>query len=111
MVAHEYAHAEAAYRQGDDTAYMLGRLTLNPLPPPGGSHGFSHPLPAGWRLKYRQSYQLGMLPLFLILSLAHALLAPVLSPASALLQLGWSVVGRYALPGGLPASLPRSHPR
>jgi len=31
MVAHEYAHAEAAYRQGDQTAYMLGRLTLNPL--------------------------------------------------------------------------------
>src|SRR5205809_5095549 len=31
MVAHEYAHAEAAYRQGDDTAYMLGRLTLIPL--------------------------------------------------------------------------------
>src|SRR5690349_5408508 len=31
MVAHEYAHAEAAYRQGDPTAYMLGRLTLNPL--------------------------------------------------------------------------------
>ena len=31
VVAHEYAHAEAAYRQGDDTAYALGRLTLNPL--------------------------------------------------------------------------------
>src|SRR6185503_11101562 len=31
MVADEYAHAEAAYRQGDQTAYMLGRLTLNPL--------------------------------------------------------------------------------
>jgi len=31
MVAHEYAHAEAAYRQGDDTAHMLGRLTMNPL--------------------------------------------------------------------------------
>ena len=31
MVAHEYAHAAAAYRQGDDTAYSLGRLTLNPL--------------------------------------------------------------------------------
>src|SRR2546427_10443251 len=31
MVAHECAHAGAAYRQGDDTAYMLGRLTLNPL--------------------------------------------------------------------------------
>ena len=31
IVAHEYAHGEAAYRQGDQTAYMLGRLTLNPL--------------------------------------------------------------------------------
>jgi Zn-dependent protease len=31
IVAHEYDHAEAAYRQGDMTAYMLGRLTLNPL--------------------------------------------------------------------------------
>lgn len=31
IVAHEYAHAEAAYRQGDTTAYMLGRLTLNPI--------------------------------------------------------------------------------
>ena len=31
VVAHEYAHGEAAYRQGDMTAYMLGRLTLNPL--------------------------------------------------------------------------------
>jgi len=32
LVAHEYAHGIAALRQGDDTAYMLGRLTLNPLP-------------------------------------------------------------------------------
>jgi len=32
LVAHEYAHGVAALRQGDDTAYMLGRLTLNPLP-------------------------------------------------------------------------------
>jgi Zn-dependent protease len=32
LVAHEYAHGAAAFRQGDDTAYMLGRLTLNPLP-------------------------------------------------------------------------------
>jgi Zn-dependent protease len=32
VVAHEYAHAWAAYGQGDDTAYALGRLTLNPLP-------------------------------------------------------------------------------
>jgi Zn-dependent protease len=32
MVAHEYAHAAVALRQGDDTAYMLGRVTFNPLP-------------------------------------------------------------------------------
>ena len=32
MVAHEYAHAATALRQGDDTAYMLGRVTLNPVP-------------------------------------------------------------------------------
>lgn len=31
-MAHEYAHGIAAFRQGDDTAYMLGRLTLNPVP-------------------------------------------------------------------------------
>lgn len=31
MVAHEYAHGYAAYRQGDMTAYQLGRLTWNPL--------------------------------------------------------------------------------
>ncbi|HYS61285.1 MAG TPA: site-2 protease family protein [Gemmatimonadales bacterium] len=211
MVAHEYAHAEAAYRQGDSTAYMLGRLTFNPLkhidpfmtvilplltwfmwgfafggakpvpvnprnyrkyvqgdiivslagiavnlilfviftglfatfgtiaealpsfsptleilqrmmawglwlnlvlaffnlipiPPLDGSHVFYHLLPPGWGLKYRQFYQLGMLPLFLILWFAPALLTPFLWPASALLQLGWSVVGRYALPGGLPTS-------
>ncbi len=32
MVAHEYAHGYAALRQGDSTAYSLGRLTWNPLP-------------------------------------------------------------------------------
>jgi Zn-dependent protease len=31
MVAHEYAHAVTALQQGDDTAYMLGRVTLNPV--------------------------------------------------------------------------------
>lgn len=30
MVAHEYAHGYAALRQGDATAYQLGRLTWNP---------------------------------------------------------------------------------
>src|SRR5713226_10391384 len=31
MVAHEFAHGEAAYRQGDNPAVILVRLPLNPL--------------------------------------------------------------------------------
>ena len=32
LTAHEYAHAATALHQGDDTAYLLGRVTLNPVP-------------------------------------------------------------------------------
>ena len=32
VVVHEFAHGWVAQRQGDNTAAMLGRLTLNPLP-------------------------------------------------------------------------------
>jgi Zn-dependent protease len=32
VVVHEYAHGWVALRQGDQTALMLGRLTLNPIP-------------------------------------------------------------------------------
>lgn len=32
VVAHEYAHGYAALKQGDDTALLAGRLTLNPIP-------------------------------------------------------------------------------
>jgi Zn-dependent protease len=31
LVAHEWAHAYAALKQGDTTAYELGRLTFNPI--------------------------------------------------------------------------------
>jgi len=31
VVLHEYAHGYAALKQGDMTAYQLGRLTLNPI--------------------------------------------------------------------------------
>lgn len=31
IILHEFAHGYAAYRFGDDTAYVMGRLTLNPL--------------------------------------------------------------------------------
>ena len=56
IVAHEYAHAEAAYRQGDDTAYMLGRLTLNPI-------------------KHIDPFMTILLPLILVLSHAGFLFA------------------------------------
>lgn len=32
VVLHEYAHGWMARREGDDTAYILGRITLNPIP-------------------------------------------------------------------------------
>lgn len=32
VIIHEYAHGYIAYKQGDDTAYIMGRLTLNPIP-------------------------------------------------------------------------------
>lgn len=31
VVIHEYSHGLAAYYNGDDTAYLMGRLTLNPI--------------------------------------------------------------------------------
>ena len=31
IVLHEFAHGFVAYRMGDDTAYLSGRLTLNPI--------------------------------------------------------------------------------
>jgi len=32
VVFHEFAHGYVAYRRGDDTAYLSGRLSFNPLP-------------------------------------------------------------------------------
>lgn len=32
VVCHEVAHAWVARREGDNTAFMLGRITLNPIP-------------------------------------------------------------------------------
>lgn len=32
VIFHEFAHGYMAYRRGDDTAYLSGRLTFNPLP-------------------------------------------------------------------------------
>jgi len=32
VIIHEVAHAYAAYKRGDDTAKLAGRITLNPIP-------------------------------------------------------------------------------
>ena len=32
MSLHEFMHAWSSYKLGDDTAYQMGRVTLNPLP-------------------------------------------------------------------------------
>ena len=32
IIIHEVSHGVVAYKYGDDTAYLMGRLTLNPLP-------------------------------------------------------------------------------
>ena len=31
IILHEYAHGYIAYKNGDDTAYLMGRLTFNPI--------------------------------------------------------------------------------
>jgi Zn-dependent protease len=208
VVAHEYAHAEAAYRQGDDTAYMLGRLTLNPLkhidpfmsiivpfalwmmgapvfgaakpvpvnprkyrqyrrgdvivslagiavnlalfvvsavcfaivgmlavglpsltpsfeiaqemlrwgmylnlilaffnlipvPPLDGSHVLYQLLPPGLGLQFRQLQRLGFLPILVIAYAFPGVLRLLMWPAYQLLRAGWSVVGGFAISGGM----------
>lgn len=32
VIVHEFAHGYVAYKKGDDTAYLMGRLTFNPIP-------------------------------------------------------------------------------
>ncbi len=31
VIVHEYSHGYVAYKNGDDTAYLMGRLTFNPI--------------------------------------------------------------------------------
>ena len=69
IVVHEVAHGWIAHRLGDSTAYMMGRLTLNPLKhidpigtilvpailiyTTGYAFGWAKPVPINWRnLKY-----------------------------------------------------------
>jgi Zn-dependent protease len=96
VVLHEYAHGWQALREGDDTAYMLGRITLNPIPhiDPFGSIllplmlallnspfmiGWAKPVPVNPR-KYR-NYRSGDIRVSLagiVVNLALAALATIL---------------------------------
>jgi Zn-dependent protease len=112
VVVHEYAHGYAALRQGDDTAYMLGRVSMNPLRhiDPLGSIlvplllwvskagfllGWARPVPVNPR-NYR-NYRRGELIVSLAGIAANLLLALVFTSALVLLIL----LGR-AVPGAGP---------
>jgi Zn-dependent protease len=89
LTVHEFAHAWMALRQGDDTAYMLGRVTLDPrahLDPIGSLLfpiigigmgmpllGWARPVPTNPR-KYR-SYKRGDILVSLAGVMANAILA------------------------------------
>ncbi len=103
LTVHEWAHAYAAYRLGDDTARLQGRLTLNPLahmdfvgtfllPLMGVPFGWAKPVPVN-PLRFRSSVSIrtGMLivaaagPLsnIIIASIAWGLILILRQPAMA----------------------------
>jgi Zn-dependent protease len=113
LVAHEWAHAYAALKQGDSTAYELGRLTFNPvkhidpfmtiilpLVMLAGSHGAialggAKPCPVNPR-NFR-SYKRGDI----IVSLAGVTMNLFLAVLSAILFLVIGLIGQ-AVPGAMP---------
>ncbi len=82
LTVHEYAHAWTAYRLGDPTAKLMGRLTLNPIShidPLGAimllfaGFGWAKPVPVdGYRVGYR-----GMLKVALAGPISNVILAVV----------------------------------
>jgi Zn-dependent protease len=113
VVLHEYAHGWAALREGDATAYMLGRLTLNPIPhidpigsvlvplilfimPGGLIFGWARPVPVNPR-NYR-NYRRGDIIVSLAGVTANLLLAAAFTLLTVLL-----VHGHRLLPGLAPS--------
>ncbi|WP_448568003.1 site-2 protease family protein [Thermus sp.] len=95
LALHEWGHAYAAYRFGDDTARRLGRLTLNPLKhlDPLGTllllfvgFGWAKPVPVN-PMAFR-SYRLGLF----VVSIAGIVINLVLAVLLALLVRGlWAL--------------------
>ena len=112
IVVHEVAHGWIAYRLGDSTAYMLGRLTLNPLKhidpigtilvpailiiTVGVAFGWAKPVPISWRNLHNPKRDI-------------ALVAAAGPGANLLMAIAWGIVAKIAslLPAGLEvASVP-----
>ena len=85
LTFHEWAHGQAAMRLGDKTAYMLGRLTLNPIKHldlvgslvflASGIFGWAKPVPVNPRNFRNPSH--GMMQVSLAGPMANILLAIV----------------------------------
>ncbi len=108
VVVHEVAHAWVALKEGDDTAYRLGRITLNPLPHidlvgsvlvPLGLHfmnagflfGWAKPVPVNPR-KYRD-YRRGDIRVSLAGIAANLILAAGFTLLAALLAKAGQLIG------------------
>ncbi|MGD9001002.1 MAG: site-2 protease family protein [Granulosicoccaceae bacterium] len=106
IVVHEVAHGWVAYRLGDNTAYMMGRLTLNPLKhidpigtilvpvilifTVGFAFGWAKPVPISWHNLQHPKRDI-------------ALVAAAGPGANLLMAIGWGLVAKLAslLPAGL----------
>lgn len=106
IVVHEVAHGWVAYRLGDSTAYMLGRLSFNPLKhidpigtilvpallifTVGFAFGWAKPVPINWRNLHHPKRDITLV----------AIAGP---GANLLMAIGWGLVAKIA--SLLPADL------
>lgn len=106
IVVHEIAHGWVAYRLGDSTAYMMGRLTLNPLRhidpvgtilvpailiiTVGFAFGWAKPVPINWAYLRKPKRDI-------------TLVAAAGPAANLLMALAWGLVAKLA--SILPASM------
>lgn len=99
IVVHEIAHGWVAWRLGDNTAYMLGRLTLNPIKhidpigtivvpallifTVGFAFGWAKPVPITWRNLRHPKRDM-------------ALVAAAGPGANLLMAIAWGLVAKFA---------------
>jgi Zn-dependent protease len=104
LTVHEWAHAWTAWRLGDDTAKMLGRLSLNPvdhidpvgtllLPLLGVPFGWAKPVPIN-PVRFRRSISM---PMGVLLKAAAGPISNLLLAAAACLAL--AALSVFASPG------------